>query len=578
MKQFLPKVFSNLNLARTLTVIILFVNVLVGLGSNNAYSFQSNPPAIQVTPVTKDSILKVISRNQSGEKSYRVQVCALHNKVKDINTLEKACGQSKLIVEEVDGYYKYVTISYNGYAEVLKTVQEVESMPGFEGSFIVLYQDGKRIKPLYTIKSRQVPGHILTNSTSSQPEMKPVKQTILSTPELAKKHISATVQNQGIDSAKTKSNKAIPSTPIVTDTKKNIVQAKAVYTNQYIPPKQLLFVLIFFASCFLLLVLFLIISHFLKIKNRRDALALSELYAEELAKYWSYPSDNAQIPELFKEAKTDFRKDLLISEMITMQNTLSEASENKFRELYFKLQFDFYSFEKLQNRKWNIQAMGIHELAAFNALKEADSVEEFVNHPHPILRHEAISAIVRLRASDPFGFLDRLRVPFTKRDQLNAISVLKKHHLEVPDFSRWFDVYDPQVIVFAVEMVCQFRQTEATDHFDKLLQHAYEEVRMSVIKAIGEMGLKEYSIRLVPVFNDEHEHIQLLILQAMGKLEDPSLLNFLSDLVLFNSSMRIRMEAAKALINIGPQGLTRMQTLLLKQDSDIRYIYHQIIG
>jgi len=578
MKQDLPRVSFSLYTTLTLTVIILLVNVLVGLGSNNAYSFQSIPPASQITPVIKDSLLKVDPQKQSGEKSYRVQVCALRNKIKDINVLEKACGQSKLIVEEVDGYNKYVTISYNGYPEVLKTVQEIKTMPGFEGAFIVLYQNGKRIKPLFNAQTRQVSSHILINSISSQPEKKPVKHTIISTTENAKKQISATVQHQGIGSAKTNNNKAIPSKPVVTETKKNIVHVKTVDTNQYIPPKMLLFVLIFFASCFLLLSLFLIISHFLKIKKRRDALTLSELYAEELAKYWSEPSNTIQVPEQFKEANTDFKKDLLINEMISILNTLSEASGNKIRELYFQLQLDLYSFEKLQNRKWGIQAMGIHELAAFNAFNEADSIEEFINHPHPVIRHEAISAIVRLRPSDPFDFLDRLRVPFTKIDQLNAISILKKYHLKVPDFSRWFDSYDPAVVVFAIEMVCQFKQTEAHEHFDKLLRHSYEEVRLSVIKAIGEMGLKEYSTRLVPVFNDEHEHIQLLILQAMGKLEDLSLLNFLSDLVLFNSSMKIRMEAAKALINIGPQGLTRMQTLLLKQDSDIRYIYHQIIG
>jgi len=578
MKQNLPKVWSNLYLALTLTVIILFVNVLVGIGGNNGHSFQLINPGLQVKPLTKDSIPKVVLQNQPGEKTYRVQVCALRNKIKDINTLVKACGQSKLIVEEMDGYFKYVTISYSGYSEVLKTLQEVKLMPGFVGSFIVQYQNGKRSKPIYTAKSSQVSSHILTNSISSQSEKKPVKQIIITTPEPAKKQISVTIQHQVIDTAKLKSNKLIPSKPVITITKNSVVQVKTVDTNQYIPPKLLLFVLIFFASCFLLLVLFLIISHLLKIKKRRDAIAFSELYAEELANYWSEPSNNNQVPELFKEAKTDFKKDLLINEMISIRNTLTEASGNKIRELYFKLQFELYSFEKLKSRKWTIQASGIHELAAFNAYNEVDSIEEFINHPHPVLRHEAISAIVRLRPSDPFGFLDRLRTPFTKRDQLNAIAVLKKHHLPVPDFSRWFDAYDPNVVVFSVEMVCQFRQTEATDHFDKLLRHSYEEVRMSVIKAIGEMGLQEYSTRLIPVFKDEQESIQLLVLQAMEKLEDLALLNFLSDLVLFNSSMKIKMEAAKALINIGPQGLTRMQTLLVKQDSDIRYIYHQIIG
>jgi hypothetical protein len=578
MKQFLPRVVSNLYLKLTLTVIILFVNVLVCPGSNTACFFQSVSPSFQATPVTKDSILKVVPQNQSGEKSYRVQVCALRNKQQDINVLEKACGQSKLIVEEGDGYYKYVTIPFSVYSDVLRTAQEVKSMPGFEGSFIVLYLNGKRIKPLFLSKNMQVPRPVRTISTSSQLEKKPVKQNILSTTIPAKKQILTSVQHPVIDSAKTKINTTIPFTPVVVDNKMNNVQANTVYTNQYIPPKLLLFVLIFFASCFLLLVLFLIISCILKIKRRNDALAFSELYADELAKYCSDPSENTPVPELFKEASVGFKKDLLMNEMITILNTLSEAKENKIRELFFKLQLDFYSFGKLQNRKWNIQAKGIHELAAFNAFNEADSIEAFINHPHSVLRHEAISAMVMLRPSDPFGFLDRLRVPFTKKDQLNAISVLKKHHLEAPDFSRWFDVLDPHVVVFAIEMVCQFRQTDATDHFDKLLHHSYEEVRLSVIKAIGEMGLKEYSTRLISVFNEEYEHIQLLILQAMDKLEDLSLLNFLSDLVLFNSSLKIRMEAAKALIHIGPSGLTRMQTLLLKEDSDIRYIYHQIIG
>ena len=556
MKQNLPKVLSSLFLTLTLTVIFLFVTVLAVIGSNNAFSFYSVNPSIHVSQTSNKIVQTGILKNLSGEKSYRVQVCALRSKVNDITVLEKACGQSTLIVEEVDGYYKYLTSSLTVYSEVLNSLKELKSKPGFEGSFIVSYQNGIRIKPLHYAKNNLIPlsvKHVVVVSAISKPI-----EVITSTPAVAS----------------IKKNKEHNTT---TDTKQP-VQVLKEFTNQYIPSKMLLFVSIFFGSCFLLLVLLLVISYLIKNKKLRDSLSLRELYAEELAKYWFDPSEKSQVSELFKEANNGFRKDLLISEMIAMLNTLSETSGNKIRELYYKLQLDFYSFEKLHNRKWNIRAMGIHELAAFNAFNEADSIEEFINHPHPILRREAITAIVRLRPSDPLGFLDRLRVPFTKRDQLNAIAVLKKHHLNVPDFSRWFDSYDPVVVVFAVEMVCQFRQIEASNNFDKLLHHSCEEVRLSVIKAIGDMYLREYSSRLISIFNDEHENIQLLILQTMGKLEDLSVLNFLSDLVLLNSSMKIRMEAANALINIGSQGLTRMQTLLLKQDSDISYIYHQLIG
>src|ERR1035437_582334 len=105
----------------------------------------------------------------------------------------------------------------------------------------------------------QVPRLVMTNSTSSQLGKKSVKQTILSISEPEKKQISSSVQQQVIDTAKSKINKAIPSTPIITYTKKNIIQTKSVDTFQYIPPKLILLVLIFFASCFLLLVSFLII-------------------------------------------------------------------------------------------------------------------------------------------------------------------------------------------------------------------------------------------------------------------------------------------------------------------------------
>lgn len=597
MKQNLPRVLINLFLSQILTVLLLLVLVLEGIGSNNVYSIQSNFSVLKVKPVSKDSVLTGINENQSNGKTYRVQVCALHNKIKDIKLLEKACGQSNLIVEEIDGYYKYLTSDLSGYATVLKSVHEIKAMSGFEGSFIVLYKNGIRIKPRFVSKIDQGLSQQRVHSTPSQ--SKEIKSTPSIKTSIAeeKKQITLQFQHPIVNSVTEKSKTAHPSTTPVVDyikskypdslvvTKKDKAEITSKpfnfasgFTNKFISSNLIIFLLLFFAISFLILILFLIVYHLRKIKRKRETITLGELYADKLAEYWSDTIGDAHLSELFKEANTGFKKDILITEIIALLTTLNEDSGNKIRDIYFKLELDFYSFQKLRNRKWNIQAMGIHELAALDARNEADSIEEFINHPHPVLRHEAISAIVKLRPTDPFGFLDRLRVPFTKRDQINANGVLKKYHLKVPDFSRWFDSYDPSVVEFAIEMVSLNMQTEASEQFDKLLRHSSEEVRECVIKAIGDMHLTEYSTRLIPIFNDEHEHIQLLILQTMGKLEDISLLNFLSDIVLLNPSMKIRLQAAKALINIGAQGLTRMQTLLLKQDSDIRYIYHQICG
>jgi hypothetical protein len=152
----------------------------------------------------------------------------------------------------------------------------------------------------------------------------------------------------------------------------------------------------------------------------------------------------------------------------------------------------------------------------------------------------------------------------------------KKHNIKVPDLSKLFDSSNPSEVKYAIKMVSQCSRLEASEYFDELLKHADKGVRMSVIEAIGDMHLTRFSTRLISIFNNEHEKLKLIILQTMEKLEDPDLLNFLSDIVLFNLSMNIRLLAAKALTSIGPLGIARMQTLLLNKDSEISYIYNQI--
>jgi HEAT repeat protein len=559
MKLYYPRILKPIFLTQTLTVLMLLFLVSKGNGSNNlstAFPVYLKSPACLVTDLSPTKAI------QSNDKTYRVQVCASRFILPDINLLEKQCGQSNLTYEEVDGYFKYTTPSTFNYAAVLKTLHEIKAKPGFEGSFVVAYKGSERVKP-------PVSKQVVVAATKDPPHSVAVDTPVAK----VKNQIAITDISPIVNSApKSNATKKLSKEPI-----ESPVYFKAGFTNSFNIPNLVIIILILFSFGFLVLGLLLIFKVFRKIEKSEESEEIGELYAEQLAVYLKDKSENVLVPELFKEAITDFEKDILISEIITLYSMLPVETGNKIRDLYFKLELDYYSFQKLSNEKWNVQAMGIHELSAMEVNNEVDSIGEFINHSHPVPRHEAIAASVKLRSDDPFGFLDRLRVPLTKRDQINAYTILWKQQYAIPDFSRWFDSTNPSVVQFAVEMASMNRQIEAVDRFDKLLHHSYEEVRESVIKAIGDLFLTVYSTRLIAQFDNEHEHLRILILQTMGKLQDPELLNFLSDIVLLNPFMKIRMEAAKALINIGPQGLTRMQTLLLKEDHDITYIYNYII-
>lgn len=172
MKQFLHRVFLSLYLTLTLTVVFLFMSVRIGVGSNSAHSYYSFIPLLQVTQTNYEIVLNNISKSLSGEKEYRVQVCALRKKVKDITALEQSCGQITLVVEEVDGYYKYLTSALTGYSEVLNTLKELKSKHGFEGSFIVSYQNGVRISSLHSAKTTLIQSsvkHTIIDSAKAKP-------------------------------------------------------------------------------------------------------------------------------------------------------------------------------------------------------------------------------------------------------------------------------------------------------------------------------------------------------------------------------------------------------------------------
>jgi len=589
MKQNLPKVLIIKLLIPLLTALIVVDTVSVACGSNIVFttSFFSTPQ--KVKSVSKDSVPVSEKESLSFHKTYRIQVCALYHKIKDIGLLEKGCGQNSLIAEEVDGYFKYLTADIVGYTSAIKTLNAIKMFPGFEGSFIVMYESGKRVRPLGFSKTNTDKDHATPQSKTSQPKV--IKSVSAVLPAVNKSPIPASpaVQQPIAKTVQEKTKSKLASNYPVSDYKiskhsdsiEKILKPFNIekgFIHKILSSTLILFILMSCTIGFLILVLFLIFYRFRRIRRQQEGIDLSESYVEKLAEYWSDSSADAPIPTLFKAANTNFKKDILIAEMISFLDSMEEVQGNKIRDVYFKLELNFYSFQKLSSNRWNVQSMGLHELGAMTVVQEADAVEEFINHPNPVLRHEAISSIVRLRPSDPFSFLDRMKVVFTVRDQIIAITMLRKQHFPVPIFNRWFDSYNPSVVMFAVDMACKHNQIESTEQFDKLLRHSSGEVKACVIKAIGEMHLAPYTTRLIPIFNDEHEDLQLLILQSIGKLEDPSSLNFLSDIVLFNTSMKIRMEAAKALVNTGPQGLTRLQTLLLNQDRDISYIYHQICG
>jgi hypothetical protein len=569
---------------------------------------------------------------------YRIQVLAEPIMKTDIKSLEGRCHQSNLIIEKHKGLFKYLSAPLTNHAEAIQRLKFIRSYQGFENSFIVVYRNGFRlnadgsqstvqylgkekpdepkkvlanpseIKPVVTIKSTNKVDHKQNPDTLKKEQNVVVKQfiprqhAVIPVKSVAHKHILDTItpfskveedsiENDSVDPqivlnrlkgddhlgsgvipVDTLNSDRYPSLPVVGGQLLHVLSLPVLNESLSV----IFIILILLVLNFLLIVVFLLINRGYIKRNVNNDNKYRSLYAELIAKYIFDESTNLQIPEPFLNADRDFQKDILIQEMISVVHNVAGDAEVKIKALYFKLELHQYTIRKLNNRKWYKKAQAMRELSAFNVSEAADKVEKYIHHKHPILKQEAILCLVRLRPRNPFDFLDRFNGVFTRWDQLNTYATVKNYKLDIPDFSKWFTSTNPTVVQFAVDMVNANRQTESTSGFERLLNHKYEGVRESVIRAIGEMHLTELSEQLVQSFNKENKKLKSIILDSMSKLGDTLLLNFLSDLVLKNGDLEIRLQAAKALVNVGPLGLMRMQILLLNQDKDVQAIYNHV--
>ena len=76
---------------------------------------------------------------------YRVQITAKRSPL-DARTMFRAAGvKEEILVEELDGYYKYTAGSFKNYDQAVAYRDQLEALAEVEGAFVVAYKDGVRI-------------------------------------------------------------------------------------------------------------------------------------------------------------------------------------------------------------------------------------------------------------------------------------------------------------------------------------------------------------------------------------------------------------------------------------------------
>ncbi len=330
------------------------------------------------------------------------------------------------------------------------------------------------------------------------------------------------------------------------------------------------------ASIASMLVLLIII-----LMNRRRMEKEARLHQYLLEKYQVLIVDylfGTASPDDFRPIASDnYRRQVLIDQMIDVSVNLKGEEAKKLLGLYKHLGLDRDSIARAKSLKWHKKIKGFRELAFMNITDGNNAIYKALNSSNEILRMEAQIALVRLSEKDPFEFLSHLVRPFSLWEQITLHELLIQHNIPVPPFSKWLTSPNPTVVMFALRMIREFKQKEAEDEVRQALMHSDPLVRQLAVQVAGDMEFRSSLETMKRMYKNQEYSVCLEIVKAMGKMPDLSMLGFLKLVLDKEDDVQLQIEATKAIENNGEEGIKTLVKLMKSEYKNYNIIVRHVL-
>ncbi len=283
-------------------------------------------------------------------------------------------------------------------------------------------------------------------------------------------------------------------------------------------------------------------------------------------------------PDDFRPIASDnYRRQVLIDQMIDVSINLKGEEAKKLLSLYKHLELDRDSIARAYSRQWHKKIKGFRELAFMNIRDGNDAIYAVLNSSNELLRMEAQIALVRLSSEDPFEFLTHLERPFSLWEQITLHEMLIQHNMNVPQFSKWLLSPNPTVVMFALRMIREFNQKDAEEKLNEVLLNPDPNVRQLAVQVAGDLQFRSALEPMKRMYKNQDYNICLEIVKSMGKMPDVSLLGFLKLVLDKEDDVQLQIEATKAIENNGEEGVKTLVKLMKSEYKNYNIIVRHVL-
>ncbi len=324
----------------------------------------------------------------------------------------------------------------------------------------------------------------------------------------------------------------------------------------------------------ILLLLFILLNR--RRMERREKLHqyLMEKYQELII---NYLFGNAT-PDDFRPIASDtYRRQVLIDQMIDVSINLKGEEARKLLGLYKHLGLDRDSVGRARDHRWHKKIKGFRELAFMNIRDANDTIYKALNSSNEILRMEAQIALVRLGDESAFDFLSHLERPFSLWEQISLHELIVQHNIPLPQFRQWLTSSNPTVVMFALRMIKEFKQSEAEEAVHDTIMHPDPAVKQLAIQVAGDMNMRTTLESMKHMYKFQEYNVCLEIIRSMGKMPDLSMLGFLKLVLDKEDDVQLQIEATKAIENNGEEGVKALVKIMKSEYKNYNIIVRHVL-
>jgi hypothetical protein len=276
-------------------------------------------------------------------------------------------------------------------------------------------------------------------------------------------------------------------------------------------------------------------------------------------------------------ASDNYRRQVLIDQMIDVSINLKGEEASKLTGLYKHLGLDRDSVRRANDPRWHKKIKGFRELAFMNIREANDTIYKALNSSNEILRMEAQIALVRLSDKESFEFLSHLERPFSLWEQITLHELIIHHDIPIPSFKKWLSSPNHTVVMFALRMIREFRQTDAEDEVKNALLHKELVVRQLAVQVAGDLEMRSALNVMKQMYKNQEYSICLEIIRSMGKMPDLSMLGFLKLVLDKEDDVQLQIEATKAIENNGEEGVKTLVKLMKSEYKNYNIIVRHVL-